>query len=78
MNLQKIAEIYHRLYLQFSAQYSDTEIFKIFQRVYNEHFCVIADNIVFRISKGLTSSSLQSPDDIDSNQCYLPSPCSLE
>jgi hypothetical protein len=63
--LQKIAEIYHTIYLQFSAQYSDTEIFKIFQRVYNEHFSVITDKITVRDSKELTSSSLQSPDDID-------------
>ena len=63
--LQKIADIYHRIYLQFNASYGDTEIFEIFHRVYNEHFCIIEDKIIVRDSKDLTSSSLQSPDDID-------------
>ena len=63
--LQKIAEIYHEIYLQFNATYKDTEIFSIFNRVYNEHFVSITDKITVRDSKELTSSSLQSPDDID-------------
>jgi hypothetical protein len=63
--LQKIAGIYHSLYQQLKASYGDTEIFAIFDRVYNEHFCIVANKITVRDSKELTSSSLQSPDDID-------------
>jgi hypothetical protein len=63
--LQKIADIYHRLYLQLKPSYGDTEVFKIFERVYNEHFCIVSDKIIVRDSKELTSSSLQSPDDLD-------------
>jgi hypothetical protein len=63
--LQKIADIYHQLHLQFSSSYGDTEVFDIFNRVYNEHFCVVTEKIIVRNSKDLTSSSLQSPDDID-------------
>ncbi len=63
--LQKIADIYHNLYDLLKSSYHDTEIFKIFERVYNEHFCIVADKITVRDSKELTSSSLQSPDDID-------------
>ena len=63
--LQKMADIYHDLYKQLKSSYHDTEIFKIFERVYNEHFCIVADRITVRDSKELTSSSLQSPDDID-------------
>ncbi|MCW8800639.1 MAG: transposase [Desulfobacter sp.] len=63
--LQKIADIYHRLYHQLKPSYGDTEVFKIFERVYNEHFTVVKDKIIVRDSRELTSSSLQSPDDID-------------
>ncbi|MBN2266763.1 MAG: hypothetical protein JW725_00285 [Candidatus Babeliaceae bacterium] len=63
--LQKIANIYHHLYHQLKPSYGDTEVFKIFERVYNEHFCIVSEKIVVRDSRELTSSSLQSPDDID-------------
>jgi hypothetical protein len=63
--LQKIAAIYHSLYQQLKPSYGDTEVFKIFERVYNEHFCIVSEKITVRDSKEITSSSLQSPDDID-------------
>ena len=63
--LQKIADIYHRLYQQLKPSYGDTEVFKIFKRIYNEHFSIVTDKIIVRDSKELTSSSLQSPDDVD-------------
>jgi len=63
--LQKLADIYHHLYLNFSTVYGDNEVFKVFLRVYNEHFSVASEKITVRDSKELTSSSLQSPDDID-------------
>jgi hypothetical protein len=63
--LQKIADIYHRLYHQLKPPYGDTEVFTIFERVYNEHFCIVTDKIIVRDSTELTSSSLQSPDDVD-------------
>jgi len=63
--LQKIADIYYRLHHQLKPSYGDTEVFKIFERVYDEHFCIVSDKIIVRDSKELTSSSLQSPDDVD-------------
>lgn len=63
--LQKIADIYHSLYALLNVSYHDTEIFEIFERVHNEHFYIVADKITVRDSRELTSSSLQSPDDID-------------
>jgi hypothetical protein len=63
--LQKIADIYHYLYQQLKPSYGDTEVFRIFERVYNEHFCIVTDQIIVRDSRELTSSSLQSPDDVD-------------
>jgi len=63
--LQKIADIYHSLHELLKSSYRDTDIFEIFERVFNEHFCIVEDKITVRDSKELTSSSLQSPDDID-------------
>ncbi|MBD3156213.1 DDE transposase [Candidatus Peregrinibacteria bacterium] len=63
--LQKIADMYHGLYELLKSSYRNTEIFEIFERVFNEHFCIVADKITVRDSRELTSSSLQSPDDID-------------
>ena len=63
--LKKIADMYRRLYELLKSSYRDTDIFALFERVFNEHFCIVADTITVRDSKELTSSSLQSPDDID-------------
>jgi hypothetical protein len=63
--LQTVANIYHALYERVHASYRDTEMFEILARVYTEHFCRVADTITVRDAKELTSSSLQSPDDID-------------
>lgn len=62
---QKIASVYHQLHQELKQQYGDTEIFRIFDRVYNEHFCMVSDKIAIRDVKEISSSSLQSPDDID-------------
>lgn len=63
--LEKLAVIYHSLYNCLKSSYNSIEVFKIFERVYNEHFCVVSDTITVKDSKELGSSSLQSPDDID-------------
>lgn len=63
--LEKLAVIYHRLYHALKPSYNSIEVFKIFERVYNEHFCIVSDKITVKDSKKIGSSSLQSPDDID-------------
>ncbi len=47
------------------ARYSDDPVFRIFERVYKEHFTVEHDRITVKKPDELTSDSLQSPDDID-------------
>lgn len=63
--LEKLGQLYHQLYESFSDIYGDTEIFKILERVYVEHFTLVNEKIEVKSSDELHSSILQSPDDID-------------
>jgi hypothetical protein len=63
--IEKIAELYHFCMTTLFSKYQDKEISSIFERVYVEHFTVVESKIAVIDSKQLTSSCLQSPDDID-------------
>lgn len=79
--LERLGQLYHRLYEALKDSYRDVEVFAIsfdpaqdgFERVYNEHFTVVEDKPVpsgveavqVKPAKELSGSSLQSPDDID-------------
>lgn len=63
--LEKIAEIYHHCHKEIISHYKEQEIYKIFERVYTEHFTELTDKIVIKTSKELSSSCLQSPDDVE-------------
>jgi len=63
--LNNIAEVYHQINNQIKPSYEDLDIFKIFERVYLEHFAIVKEKIIIREAEQLNSSSLQSPDDIE-------------
>jgi len=63
--LEKLAQLYHHLYTQLKSSYSQIEVFKVFERVYTEHFCVVEDKVRVREGGEIKSGSLQSPDDLD-------------
>jgi hypothetical protein len=63
--LNKIAQIYHKIYTQIKPCYEELEIFKIFERVYFEHFVTVNKKVTIKATEQLMSSSLQSPDDIE-------------
>ena len=63
--LAQLAQVYHALYPALKAQHGDVENFRIFERVYEEHFTVIKEKVVVKTSDDLSSGMLQSPDDID-------------
>jgi hypothetical protein len=63
--LEKLGLLYHKLYEALKDSYKDIEVFRIFERVYNEHFTVVEDKVTVKPGKELTSNVLQSPDDID-------------
>lgn len=63
--LEKIAQLYHWIYETLSSSYADLEIFKTFERVYQEHFTVVAEQITVKGSEQLHSGCVQSPDDVE-------------
>jgi len=63
--LEKLGQIYHKLYKALREGYKEIEIFPIFERVYQEHFTVVKNKVAVKKNEELHSGILQSPDDID-------------
>jgi len=63
--LKKLGELYYAIHQQVKIKYVDTDEFRVFKRVYDEHFTVIEGDAKVKDSKELNSSMLQSPDDED-------------
>ncbi len=63
--LTMIGELYHWIDHHLMPHYQDEQIFKIFERVYQEHFSVVAEKVIVRSSEEMRSSFVQSPDDLD-------------
>jgi len=63
--LEKLGWIYHKLYEALREGYKEIEIFRIFERVYQEHFTVVKNKVAVKKNEELHSGILQSPDDID-------------
>lgn len=60
-----IGELYHWIDKHIRPHYWDVEIFRIFERVYQEHFRVVSDKVSVRPPEELHSGYVQSPDDLD-------------
>lgn len=63
--LEKVGKVYKEINDTLKPKYEDLEIFKTFERVYSEHFTVVEEKINIKTPEELTSSCIQSPDDID-------------
>jgi hypothetical protein len=65
--LQIIGEVFHKIQTEIGINpvYKEINIFKTFERVYLEHFSVVKEKLIVNLAATLSSSSLQSPDDID-------------
>jgi hypothetical protein len=63
--IEKIGEIYYRLYHQLKEEYSERKEFAIFERVYKEHFTETDEKLLIKPPEDLSSSCLQSPDDME-------------
>ena len=63
--LGKVGKVYIAINNRLKPKYKEVDIFKTFERVYLEHFTVVEEKIIIKVPEELTSSSLQSPDDID-------------
>jgi hypothetical protein len=63
--LDKIAQVYMWIDQNLKPFYSERSIFKIFDRIYHEHFTLTEQTIQVKAPKELRSGFLQSPDDLD-------------
>ena len=63
--LEKLGQIYHKLYKTLKERYKEVSIFSVFERVYQEHFTLIKNKVAVKKNEELHSGILQSPDDID-------------
>lgn len=67
--LEKAGKVYKEINDTLKPKYESSdgglEIFKTFERVYEEHFTVNEDKMIIKTPEELTSSCLESPDDID-------------
>ncbi|MBU2445349.1 MAG: transposase [Bacteroidetes bacterium] len=65
VELEKIGKVYKEINDRLKQKYEDLEIFKTFERIYEEHFTVVEEKIIIKSSEELTSNCIQSPDDIE-------------
>ena len=65
--LEKIGQLYQWIYENLYATYAEFDIFKIFERVYTEHFTVVEEKVTVKSSDQLHSGCVQSPDDVDAS-----------
>lgn len=63
--LEKVGKVYKEINDKLQPNYAEVDIFKTFERVYEEHFTVVEEKIIIKTSEELTSNCLQSPDDIE-------------
>jgi len=63
--LEKLGQIYHKLYEALKYRYKEIEIFSIFERIYQEHFTIVKNKVTVKKNEELHSGIIQSPDDID-------------
>jgi len=65
LQIEKLGTLYYRLHQQLKGRYVNQEVFQIFERVYKEHFKTEKKKVVVKLPEEISSSSIQSPDDID-------------
>jgi hypothetical protein len=63
--IEKIGAVYYRLCHQLKDDYKESKEYKIFNRVYKEHFNEEEEKVRIIKTEELSSSSLQSPDDVE-------------
>ncbi len=68
--IKKLANIYHEVHSILLKKYSESSVFMIFNRVYQEHFVILERKIEVIPSNELNSSILMSPDDQDATYRY--------
>jgi hypothetical protein len=63
--IEKIAKLYYWIEQNLKPSYVEYDIFKTFERVYSEQFTVVQQKVEIKPPEQISSSSVQSPDDLD-------------
>ena len=63
--ISKLSVVYHSLYNLLKGKYNDVAVFRVFERVYKEHFEIVGNKVQVIPSNRLNSSVLMSPDDTE-------------
>lgn len=63
--IEKIGKLYYWIDTHLAPSYADYDIFKTFGRVYSEQFTVVQGKVEIKPAEQCSSSSVQSPDDLD-------------
>ena len=63
--IKRIAKLYYWIDQNLKPSYADCDIFKTFERVYAEQFTVVQQKVDIKPPEEISSSSVQSPDDLD-------------
>ncbi len=63
--LEKLGKLYHKVYETLKDKYRERKEFRIFERVYREHYTIIEGKTKAKPNSELTSDMLQSPDDAE-------------
>lgn len=64
-HLQRIGELMQRLLVELELKYGQEPVYRMFERVFGEHFRVDEKVLKVKQDKELSASSLQSPDDLE-------------
>ena len=68
--LEKLAELFQMMVKRFRSGYKDTVVYQMVKRVFQEHFTVAHKKVHVKPNEALTSSCLQSPDDMEATYRY--------
>jgi len=64
-HLQKIGEVMQYLLAELQSSYAQEPVYRMFERVFGEHYLVEEKVLKTKLDKELSASSLQSPDDLE-------------
>jgi hypothetical protein len=64
-HLQQVGEHMQRLLAELRPNYGQEPVFAVLERVFGEHFQVVAQAVAAKAEKDLSAQSLQSPDDLE-------------
>lgn len=66
-HLAQVGESIHTLLLKLEDRYADEDAYKILERIFEEHYRLVEENVEIKDPKEISSDSLQSLDDLEAS-----------